>query len=504
MTYKGKINVPIEDPKLLQLEFDINDTSSAGVITSQRNNFEESSSRVSDGKTQGPNRKYQLGHGQPPVQSSLVDKVCSNDGLPIQGINLMQMIARHEKLEEAFRQLLSKDGTLRYFKSGRPLESLNLKGKKAKGVDGKSVAQAYKKFRKSYTRIIRALLNGCYEPMPARRVNIPKADGKLRPLGIPTAQDRAIQLAILLVINPLIDPWFSRCSHGFRKGHSVHTAVSEVLKHIKLGLVYAISIDLKGFFDNVPQKPLLDLLRGIFPSDPIFLGLIEKFLKSGVEIDGKKQPTEQGTPQGGIISPLLANIYLHRLDMELIRRGLQHVRYADDFIIFAKSRRAAGRIMRNVKRFLEEEMLLQVNEAKSHVVHVDSLEYLGFAFRDGLRIAAPSIEEFKQKIRSICKRKCSDRSVEKNMKYLLRVLHGWLGHFSRINAPDQCSYLDKWFREHINKLHSAYKGTGQDPMLKALDQWTYAYQRKTVWREAIEATTPIAHDMHPNNVASDE
>ena len=479
---KNEANTPVIISNIMRSE-NMSDPSFAEVTRGPNNNCNGTPSRVSEGQLQ--DREKELINETSVVQPvfSPAGEAETSKSLPFLGSDLMKVIAEPNNLRKAWFKQLAKDGTLSIVKNGLA-DPFYHKGK-ARGIDGKSVLQAFRRFQKKPQLIMSNLKDGSYQPMPVKRVEIPKTPGKTRSLGIPTALDRTIQVAILRILEPLIDPYFLDQNHGFRPARSVYTAAVQVLQHIKSGKAYVVDVDLSKFFDTVSHDLLMEQLRGI-TSDPILLDLIWKYLKAGVLVNGEIQPTDEGVPQGGPLSPFLANLFLHQFDLELMRRGYAFVRYADDFLIFSSSRRAGSRIMKTITGILEG-ISLKVNEEKSSVLHEKDLEYLGFEFQDEIRISAKSIDKFKGNVRSYCKRG-SNKSVEKNMGPFRMYLNGWLAHFANIQTQDQCRTIHNWLTNYLAKLTSEYRGTGKDPMLNALPIWLKACRSKDWWRQAIDGS----------------
>lgn len=269
----------------------------------------------------------------------------------------------------------------------------------AAGVDGMTIAQ-FPAFARQHWRKIRSrLIEGTYHPAPVRRVFIPKPNGDLRPLGIPTVLDRVIQQAIAQILTPLFDPHFSTHSYGFRYGKRAHQAVRSVQAATEEGYYYAVDCDLKSFFDTVKFDRLMKLLSTRI-SDKRVLRLIGAYLRAGVKLeDGTVEATVQGVPQGGPLSPLLANIMLDPLDKELERRGLRFARYADDFLILVRSLRAAQRVMQNITRFVEAKLKLVVNRQKSKAAHLSDCAFLGFQIRRGRIVwTDKALQRFKERV----------------------------------------------------------------------------------------------------------
>jgi RNA-directed DNA polymerase len=269
---------------------------------------------------------------------------------PSPNVNLLERILTRENMRQAWKRVKANKGVA--------------------GVDGMSIEEFPEFARKHWAEIRQTVLDGTYKPKPVLRVEIPKATGGTRPLGIPTVMDRVIQQAIAQVLTPIFDPGFSESSYGFRPGRSAHDAVYKVREYIKEGYKIAVDMDLSKFFDTVNHDVLMNrVARQI--RDKRVLKLIGKYLRAGVSVNGRYQRTVKGVPQGGPLSPLLANILLDDLDKELERRGHRFVRYADDFIILVKSQSAAERVSESIKRFLQKKLRLKVNENKSRISKTD-------------------------------------------------------------------------------------------------------------------------------------
>ena len=273
--------------------------------------------------------------------------------------------------------------------------------KGAAGVDGLSIDEATGFIRQHWEGIRSSLASGRYKPAPVRRVEIPKPDGGRRPLGIPTVLDRLIQQAIAQVLTPLFDPHFSESSFGFRSKRSAHGAVRKVKELFRSGNRYAVDADLSKFFDTVDHDLLMRCVAKRVEDERV-LKLIGKYLKAEVIVDGLSEPVDKGVPQGGPLSPLLANILLDELDKELERRGHKFVRYADDFIILVRTQAAGERVFASIRKFLERELLLEVNETKSKVARLDECTFLGFQIvRGKIRWSEKAGKEFKRRIKEL-------------------------------------------------------------------------------------------------------
>jgi RNA-directed DNA polymerase len=319
----------------------------------------------------------------------------------------------------------------------------------AAGADGMTIAQFPAFARQYWERIRSRLMEGIYHPAPVRRVFIPKPNGDLRPLGIPTVLDRVIQQAIAQILTPLFDPHFSTHSYGFRFGKRAHQAVRSVEAAAQACCNYAVDCDLKSFFDTVNHDRLMKLLVQRI-ADVRVLRLIGAYLRAGVKLkDGTVEATTQGVPQGGPLSPLLANIMLDPLDKEMEARGLRFARYADDFLILVKSLRAAQRVMQSVTRFVEVRLKLVVNRQKSKAAPLSDCAFLGFQIRRGRIVwSAKALKRFKERIQEITSRS-RGVSMRRLLTELRRYVVGWLNYFGISQAYRVIPELDQWLRRRV-------------------------------------------------------
>jgi RNA-directed DNA polymerase len=328
------------------------------------------------------------------------------------------------------------------------------RNKGAPGVDGMTVDDLVLHLKDHWPVIKAQLLADTYQPLPVRRVEIPKAAGGRRPLGIPTVLDRFIQQAVMQVLQADWDPTFSEMSYGFRPGRSAQGAVRAAQDHLASGHRYVVDIDLEKFFDRVNHDILMGLVAKRV-ADRRILKLIRGFLTAGVLADGLVGPTDEGTPQGGPLSPLLSNLMLDVLDRELERRGHRFVRYADDCNIYVRSRRAGERVMASVEQFLTRRLKLKVNAAKSAVDRPSRRKFLGFSFTGGneprRRIAPQALARFKSRARELTRR-TRGASLAQIVEELSRYLIGWRGYFGFCETPSVLRSLDQWIRRRLRAI----------------------------------------------------
>src|SRR5215471_2421444 len=328
------------------------------------------------------------------------------------------------------------------------------RNKGAAGVDRMRVEDLPAYLKERWPTIRVQLLEGTYKPQPVRRVEIPKASGGTRPLGIPTVLDRFIQQAVMQVLQADWDRTFSEASFGFRPKHSAHQAVERAQAYIASGHTVVVDIDLEKFFDRVNHDILMGLVAKRV-ADKRLLKLIRGFLTAGVMEGGLASPTEEGTPQGGPLSPLLSNLMLDVLDEELEKRGHRFVRYADDCNIYVRSRRAGERVMASIEEFLAKRLKLKVNKAKSAVAKPSVRKFLGFSFTGGKqprrRIAPQAIDRLKAKVRELTRR-TRGQSLSQVIKELSCYLIGWRGYFGFCETPSVLYTLDRWIRRRLRAV----------------------------------------------------
>jgi RNA-directed DNA polymerase len=341
---------------------------------------------------------------------------------------LMEEVCERENLKEALRRVKANKGSA--------------------GVDGITINGITDYLKQHWPAIRARLLNGTYEPKPVRRVEIPKPDGGVRKLGIPTVLDRFIQQAVLQVLQRRWDRTFSQHNYGFRPGRSAHHAVAQAQRYVADGYGWVVDLDLEKFFDRVNHDRLMGRVAQRV-EDRRLLKLIRAFLNAGVMENGLVSPSVEGTPQGGPLSPLLSNLVLDELDWELERRGHRFVRYADDSNIYVRSERAGHRVMESVTCFITQQLKLKVNETKSAVARPQNRKFLGFSFtaaREVKRTIAPkALDRFKARVREITRR-AKGVSIETTIADLAPYMRGWRSYFGFCETPETLVYLTRWVR----------------------------------------------------------
>jgi RNA-directed DNA polymerase len=347
--------------------------------------------------------------------------------------------------DHLLEQILSGDNVLKAWK--------RVKANKGKpGVDRMSTEDFPEFARANWASIRDSLFSGTYQPLPVKRVEIPKATGGTRPLGIPTVIDRVIQQSIYQVLLPIFDPGFSEFSYGFRPGRSAKDAVYKVREYIRQGYRVAVDMDLSKFFDRVNHDVLMHrVARKI--RDKRVLRLIGKYLRAGVKVRGRLQKTHEGVPQGGPLSPLLANILLDDLDKELEKRGHKFVRYADDFIILVKTQRAGQRVKESITCFLKRKLKLKVNQDKSQVAPTDQTNFLGFTFKGTkIRWSEKAFREFKGRVIKLTGRSWFV-SMEYRLSKLAQYIRGWVNYFGISEYYSPIPLIDQWIRRRLRMCY---------------------------------------------------
>lgn len=387
--------------------------------------------------------------------------------------------------ERLLEQILDRDNMNRAYKRVKA-------NKGSHGVDGMNVDELLQFLKQNGSQIKQSILEGTYRPNSVRRVEIPKADGGIRLLGIPTVLDRVIQQSIAQVLSPIYEKEFSDNSYGFRPKRNAHQAVRKCKEYIEAGHTWTVDIDLAKYFDTVNHDKLIRLISKRI-KDSRVVSLIRKYLQSGVMINGVVMETEEGTPQGGNLSPLLSNIMLNELDKELTKRGLKFCRYADDCNIYVRSRKAADRVMASITKFIEEKLRLKVNEKKSTVDRPWKLKFLGFSFyykKDGIgiRVHPKPVKKLKQKLKAITGRS-NAMSMTQRMLKLKQVITGWVNYFSIADMKWLAKSLDEWLRRRIRmcfwKQWKRIKTKHENLIRLGIDKykaWEYANTRKSYWR----------------------
>lgn len=387
--------------------------------------------------------------------------------------NLLELILRTDNLNKAYKRVKSNKG----------------KG----GIDGMQVDELLPYLKEHQGEIIRQIREGKYKPNPVRRVEIPKEEkGKVRKLGIPTVVDRVIQQAITQELTPLFEPQFSESSYGFRPGRGQHDALKACKKNVEEGYVYVVSMDLEKFFDTVNHSKLIEIMSRTI-KDGRVISLIHKYLNAGVATKGLFEKTEEGVPHGGQLSPFCGNVMLNELDRELERRGHRFVRFADDAVIFCKSKKSAQRTLENIIPFIEGKLFLKVNRVKTTVTHVSKIKYLGYAFyrnkgKCKYRVHPKSVRKMKDRIREIMRRSRGISNENRRQK-LMQYVRGWINYYSLADMKKLMSETDEWLRRKIRTMYwkqwKKVKTRCRNLKALKLPEWKVhelANSRKGYWR----------------------
>jgi RNA-directed DNA polymerase len=385
--------------------------------------------------------------------------------------DLMERVCEHENLNRAYKRVKANKG--------------------APGVDGMTVGELYGWLKEHKGELAKLLLNGSYEPRPVLGREIEKPGGGKRRLGIPTVVDRLVQQAILQVLEGVVDPTFSESSYGFRSGRSAHQAVKQAARYVAEGRGIVVDVDLEKFFDRVNHDMLMArLARHV--SDKRLLRIVRRFLEAGMMWDGVCVERHEGTPQGGPLSPLLANLLLDDLDQELERRGHRFCRYADDCNIYVRTQKAGERVMASVTRFVEERLRLRVNREKSAVAAVQERQFLGYRILSGggLGIAPRSLERARARIRQITRRN-RGVSLERIIGELNSYLTGWVTYFRYAECKGHLQRLDEWIRRKLRcvRLKQRKRAKPIADFLQSLgipewSAWMLALSGKGWWRKS--------------------
>ena len=349
-------------------------------------------------------------------------------------MKVIEKVLSKDNLNEAYKQVIRNKG--------------------ASGIDEMTCEEVRDYLKVNGDKLINQILNREYQPLPVRRVEIPKPNGGIRKLGVPTVVDRIIQQALVQVLTPIFEPTFSEYSYGFRPNRRCQNAIDRTLELINNGYEWIVDLDLEKFFDNVPHDKLIRIIDNEVKDSDI-TSLIMKYLKAGVMINGTFEETNVGTPQGGNLSPLLSNIYLTLLDKELEIRGLHFARYADDCVIFVKTENAAKRVMYSITHFIETKLKLKVNATKTHITKPNNLKYLGFSFYKDIKQdvwkSRPHKESFIRlftKLKTLVKRSWSV-DLTYRIKKINEVLRGWINYYRKSSMKKALGKLGTWLRNAI-------------------------------------------------------
>ena len=393
----------------------------------------------------------------------------------------------NQQTEGLLELILTRDNLNRAYKQVK-------RNKGAGGIDGMQVDELLPYLRENREKLLQSIWDGKYRPKPVRRVEIPKENGKTRKLGIPTVVDRLIQQAICQVLTPIFEEQFSDNSFGFRPKRSTHDALKRCQTNITEGYKYVVDLDLEKYFDTVNQSKLIQLLSETI-KDGRVISLIHRFLRAGIMVGGMFEDSLEGVPQGGPLSPLLGNIMLNECDHELERRGHRFVRYADDLMIFCKSKKAAERTMEHIVPYLEKKLFLKVNREKTQVAYIGKVKYLGYGFyiykgEGRFRVHPKSILKLKDKIRNVTGRS-NGMGIQERKTRLNQIIRGWVNHFKLADMKNLLKEMDEWTRSRTRmvtwKRWKKVRTRFENLKRSGLDEeraWIWANTRKGYWRTA--------------------
>ena len=393
----------------------------------------------------------------------------------------------NKRTERLLELILTKDNLNRAYKQVK-------RNKGAGGIDGMQVDELLPYLRENREELVQAIRDGKYRPKPVRRVEIPKENGKTRKLGIPTVVDRLIQQAICQVLTPIFEKQFSNSSFGFRPKRNAHDALKRCKTNITEGYKYVVDMDLEKYFDMVNQSKLIQILSETI-GDGRVISLIHKFLRAGVMVGGMFEESSEGVPQGGPLSPLLGNVMLNECDHELERRGHRFVRYADDMMIFCKSKKAAQRTLEHILPYIEGKLFLKVNREKTQVAYIGKVKYLGYGFyvhkgEGRFRAHSKSVRKLKERIREVTGRS-NGMGIDDRRTRLNQVIRGWVNYFKLADMRKLMQELDEWTRSRIRmvtwkrwkRVHTRFENLKRAGLDKE-KAWMWANTRKGYWRTA--------------------
>ncbi len=404
--------------------------------------------------------------------SRMIEKDNINTNEPTEG--MLERILSRDNMNEAYQKVKRNKG--------------------AGGVDKMEIDELLEHLKTHRDEILTSLLKGSYKPYPVKRVEIPKENGETRKLGIPTLTDRVIQQAILQVLSPIYEKQFSETNYGFRPNRGCHNALKKCQEYANQGYWYVIDMDLEKFFDVVNQSMLMEILSRTIKDNRV-LSLIQKYLNAGIMDRGMFIKSEIGVPQGGPISPLLANIMLNELDQSLDEWGYRFVRYADDLMIFTKSKRAGQRQYKRVGKFIEGKLKLNINKEKTTITRLNQVKYLGYSLykvkgKCRLRVHPKSISKLKDKLRAVTDRS-NGMSIESRKTKLNQIIRGWVQYFKLADMKTVMQSIDEWLRRRIRmitwkrwkKVKTKFENLQKLGVTKE-KAWEWANTRKSYWHIA--------------------